>query len=314
MRVCKRDGSFEKVSLDAIQDRLESLCWGLEGVQADLVAQKTCVGLYDGVRTAELDGLAAETAIEMMTISPDYEKLAARIIVSDLHKSTPDTVLEAFEKMHCYVNDYGEKSSLISDELMEAMHRHVDKIEEVVDFDKDYEYDYFAVKTLQKSYLMKIHDSIIERPQTMLMRVSLGIWTDDIDRAIETYLLMRDRKMTHATPTLFNAGTPKPQLSSCFLVANKGDSLDQIYDTLKECALISKYAGGIGIHMHNVRATGSLIRGTGGKSNGLLPLLRVLNNQARYVNQGGRRAGSIAVYARACSFSNFVLGQAIDCI
>jgi ribonucleotide reductase alpha subunit len=178
---------------------------------------------------------------------------------------------------------------------MDVMRHHTGRIEDAVDFDKDYEYDYFAIKTLQKSYLMKIHDTIVERPQTMLMRVALGIWTDDIERAIETYTLMRDRKMTHATPTLFNAGTPRPQLSSCFLVANKGDSLDQIYDTLKECALISKYAGGIGLHMHNVRATGSLIRGTGGKSNGLLPLLRVLNNQARYVNQGGRRAGSIAM-------------------
>jgi ribonucleoside-diphosphate reductase alpha chain len=263
-----------------------------------MIAQKVIAGVYPGVTTMELDNLAAETAAFLTTTHPGYGVLAARIAVSNLQKQTPKSFSAVAKILHDYVEPKsGQPAPLLADDVYAVIVANADKIDSAIVYDRDFGYDYFGFKTLERSYLLKVHGKITERPQHMLMRCALGIHKDDVDAAIETYNLMSERWFTHASPTLFNAGTPKAQLSSCFLVAMKDDSIEGIYDTLKECALISKSAGGIGFHMSNIRATGSYIRGTNGTSNGIVPMLRVFNDTARYVDQGGgKRKGAIAVY------------------
>jgi ribonucleoside-diphosphate reductase subunit M1 len=266
--------------------------------QAFLGCALQCSGVYAGVTTSALDELAAETAATMATKHPDYGQLAANIAVSNLHKETSDDIVSVANEMFNHVNPRTNLSSpLISEDIHSLIHKHQKRIDLAIDYDRDYYYDYFGFKTLARSYLLRVNNKIVERPQMMLMRVALGIHKHDIDRAIRTYDLLSQRWMTHASPTLFNAGTPQPQLSSCFLVHMKDDSIDGIYDTLKECAMISKSAGGIGVAMHNIRATSSYIRGTNGTSNGIVPMLRVFNDTARYVDQGGgKRKGAFAMY------------------
>jgi ribonucleoside-diphosphate reductase alpha chain len=255
-------------------------------------------GLYDGVTTSELDNLAAEIAATMTTTHPDYAKLAARISVSNLHKNTKKSFSETMEDLYTYVNPRtGKKAPLLSEEVYNIIKKNADKLDSSIIYNRDFGYDFFGFKTLERSYLLKLNGQIVERPQHMLMRVSIGIHLNDIESALETYELMSKRYFTHATPTLFNSGTPKPQMSSCFLLAMKDDSIDGIYDTLKQTAKISQSAGGIGLSIHNVRATGSYIAGTNGTSNGIVPMLRVFNDTARYVDQGGgKRKGSFAIY------------------
>ncbi|MGB1941179.1 MAG: ribonucleoside-diphosphate reductase subunit alpha, partial [Flavobacteriaceae bacterium] len=255
-------------------------------------------GLYDGVTTSELDNLAAETAATMTTTHPDYAQLAARISVSNLHKNTKKSFVETMTDLYTYVNPRtGKKAPLLADNVHKIIKDNAELLDSTIIYNRDFGYDYFGFKTLERSYLLKINGQIVERPQHMLMRVSVGIHLDDLDAAIETYHLMSKRYFTHATPTLFNSGTPKPQMSSCFLLAMKDDSIDGIYDTLKQTAKISQSAGGIGLSIHNIRATGSYIAGTNGTSNGIVPMLRVFNDTARYVDQGGgKRKGSFAIY------------------
>ena len=284
---------------DKITDRVRKLCYELnELVDPVKVAMRVIEGLYDGVTTSELDNLAAETAASMTTTHPDYAQLAARIAVSNLHKNTTKSFSETMHEMYHYVNPRtGQASPLLSDEVYEAIMANAEVLDSTIIYNRDFNYDYFGFKTLERSYLLKINGKIVERPQHMLMRVSVGIHLNDIEAAIETYELMSKKFFTHATPTLFNAGTPKPQMSSCFLLTMRDDSIDGIYDTLKQTAKISQSAGGIGLSIHNVRATGSYIRGTNGTSNGIVPMLRVFNDTARYVDQGGgKRKGSFAVY------------------
>lgn len=299
MYVVKRDGHKEPVMFDKITDRIKKLCYGLNDlVDAVKVAMRVIEGLYDGVTTSELDNLAAETAASMTVTHPDYAQLAARIAVSNLHKNTKKSFSETMTDMHEYVNPRtGQKSPLISDEVFDVINANAAVLDSMIIYNRDFNYDYFGFKTLERSYLLKINGKIVERPQHMLMRVSVGIHLDDIESVKETYELMSKKFFTHATPTLFNAGTPKPQMSSCFLLTMKDDSIDGIYDTLKQTAKISQSAGGIGLSIHNVRATGSYIRGTNGTSNGIVPMLRVFNDTARYVDQGGgKRKGSFAIY------------------
>ena len=300
MFVIKRDGRRESVRFDKITARIEKLCNGLDGkhISPVEVAKKVINGLYDGVTTQELDNLAAETAASMATRHPDYALLAARISVSNLHKVTSGSFSNTMKRLYTYVDPKTESNaSIISKDVWRIVKEHAKQLDEAIDYSRDFTYDYFGFKTLERSYLMKCDGKIVERPQHMLMRVSIGIHMDDIDAAIETYNLMSEKWFTHATPTLFNAGTPKPQMSSCFLLTMQEDSIDGIYDTLKQCALISQSAGGIGLSIHNVRATGSYIKGTNGTSNGLVPMLRVFNDTARYVDQGGgKRKGAFAVY------------------
>ena len=300
MYVIKRSGNKEPVSFDKITERLNKLCDESPTLNIDPVriSQKVVSGVYPGVTTRELDVLAAETAAYSATEHPDYSKLAARIEVSNLHKNTSNSFSKTAEKLYAYVNPRtGLNGPLLSDSTMEAIRKYKNKIEETIDYTRDYTYSYFGFKTLEKSYLLKINGTIAERPQDMLMRVALGIHGDDITSVIETYNLMSNRFFTHATPTLFNAGTPRPQMSSCFLLMMKADSVDGIFETLKDCAKISKYAGGIGVSVHNVRAKDSYIAGTNGVSNGLVPMLQVYNDTARYIDQGGgRRKGSFAMY------------------
>lgn len=284
---------------DKITERVKVLCYGLnELVDPVKVAMRVIEGLYDGVTTSELDNLAAETAAAMTVTHPDYAQLAARIAVSNLHKNTKKSFSETMSDMYHYVNPRtGKASPLVSDEAYEVITANAERLDSAIIYTRDFGYDYFGFKTLERSYLLKINGKIVERPQHMLMRVSVGIHLDDIDSAIETYELMSKKFFTHATPTLFNAGTPKPQMSSCFLLAMQDDSIDGIYDTLKQTAKISQSAGGIGLSIHNIRATGSYIRGTNGTSNGIVPMLRVFNDTARYVDQGGgKRKGSFAIY------------------
>lgn len=270
----------------------------MDYVDPVLVAMKVIGGLYKGVSTVELDNLAAETAASMTTQHPDYAILAARIAVSNLHKKTGKVFSEVMQKLYDFHHPKtGEHAPMISDETYNIIMKNADKLNSAVVYDRDFSYTYFGFKTLERSYLLKINKVVAERPQHMLMRVSIGIHGEDIDAAIETYNLMSERYFTHASPTLFNAGTKWPQLSSCFLLTMSDDSIAGIYDTLKQCALISKSAGGIGLNVHNIRATGSLIAGTNGTSNGLVPMLRVFNNTARYVDQGGnKRPGAFAIY------------------
>src|SRR6056300_1312821 len=299
MRVLKRDGRKEAVKFDKITARIEKLCYGLsEYVDPVSVAKRVIDGVYDGVTTSELDNLAAETAASMTIKHPDYANLAARIAVSNLHKSTKKSFSETVQGLYEYINpETGKPAPLIADDVFEIISKNSEFIDSQLIYDRDFSYDYFGFKTLERSYLLRMHGKIVERPQHMLMRVSIGIHKEDIEAALETYELMSKRYFTHATPTLFNSGTPKPQMSSCFLLAMKDDSIDGIYDTLKQTAKISQSAGGIGLSIHNVRATGSYIKGTGGTSNGIVPMLRVFNDTARYVDQGGgKRKGSFAIY------------------
>ena len=299
MYVVKRDGRKELIMFDKITARVRKLCYGLNGLVDPLkVAMRVIEGLYDGVTTSELDNLAAEIAATMTTTHPDYAKLAARISVSNLHKNTKKSFSETMEDLYLYVNPRnGKKAPLLSDEVFKVISENSELLDSTIIYNRDFGYDYFGFKTLERSYLLKINGQIAERPQHMLMRVSIGIHLDDLDSAIETYELMSKKYFTHATPTLFNSGTPKPQMSSCFLLAMKDDSIDGIYDTLKNTAKISQSAGGIGLSIHNIRAKGSYIAGTNGTSNGIVPMLQVFNDTARYVDQGGgKRKGSFAIY------------------
>ena len=300
MLVVKRDGRRESVKFDKITARIEKLCYGLDPkfVNPVEVAMKVINGLYDGVSTQELDNLAAEIAATMTTRHPDFAKLAARIAVSNLHKVTSKSFSNTMKRLYQHVDSKtGQNAPMISKETWKIIKEHAAELDEAILYDRDFSYDFFGFKTLERSYLMKIEGKTMERPQHMLMRVAVGIHGNDIPAAIETYNLMSEKWFTHATPTLFNAGTPKPQLSSCFLLTMKDDSIDGIYDTLKQCAKISQSAGGIGLSIHNVRAKGSYIKGTGGTSNGIVPMLRNFDMTARYVDQGGgKRKGSFAVY------------------
>ncbi|MBX2965269.1 MAG: ribonucleoside-diphosphate reductase subunit alpha [Cyclobacteriaceae bacterium] len=300
MLVIKRDGRRESVKFDKITARIEKLCYGLDTkyISPVEIAMKVINGLYDGVSTIQLDNLAAEIAATLTTKHPDYAKLAARLATSNLHKVTSKSFSNTMKRLYTYVDPKtGENAPLISKETWKIVRSHAAELDEAILYDRDFSYDYFGFKTLERSYLMKIDGKIVERPQHMLMRVAVGIHGEDIPAAIETYNLLSEKWFTHATPTLFNAGTPKPQLSSCFLLTMQDDSIDGIYDTLKQCAKISQSAGGIGLSIHNVRAKGSYIKGTGGTSNGIVPMLRNFDMTARYVDQGGgKRKGSFAMY------------------
>jgi len=299
MFVLKRDGRSEAVKFDKITGRIKKLCYGLHpSVDPVKISMKVIEGIYDGVTTTVLDNLAAETAASLTTTHPDYALLASRIAVSNLHKNTEKSFSATMEAMYTYIDPKTSKEApLLADDVYKIIVDNAEQLDSTIIYDRDFGYDYFGFKTLERSYLLKINGEVAERPQHMLMRVAIGIHKDDIDAAIETYDLMSERWFTHATPTLFNAGTPKPQMSSCFLLTTKDDSISGIYDTLTQCAKISQSAGGIGLAIHNIRATGSYIRGTNGTSNGIVPMLRVFNDTARYVDQGGgKRKGSFAIY------------------
>jgi len=300
MYVIKRSGKQEDVSFDKITARVKKLCYGLDPDYVDhiAIAKKVIQGLYAGVTTTELDNLAAETAATMATDHPDYAILAARIAVSNLHKNTKKSFSKTMRDLHQYIDPKtGENAGLIGDETFELIWKHRDELDSAIIYDRDYSFDYFGFKTLERSYLLRMKGEVVERPQHMLMRAAVGIHGEDIEAAIETYHYMSEKWFIHATPTLFNAGTPKPQLSSCFLLSMTEDSISGIFETLSRCAKISQSAGGIGLSIHNIRATGSYIKGTGGASNGIIPMLRVYNDTARYVDQGGgKRKGAFAIY------------------
>jgi ribonucleoside-diphosphate reductase alpha chain len=300
MLVIKRDGRRESVRFDKITARIENLCYELDPkfIQPIEVAKKVIDGLYDGVTTSELDNLAAEVCASLTVRHPDYAILAARIAISNLHKTTSQSFSNTMKRLYTYVNPKtGENAQLIDTEVYGIIKNHAARLDEAIDYRRDFGYDYFGYKTLEKSYLIRLDGKVVERPQHMLMRVAVGIHREDIESVIETYNLLSEKWFTHATPTLFNAGTPKPQLSSCFLLTMKDDSIDGIYDTLKQCAKISQSAGGIGLSIHHVRAKGSYIKGTNGVSNGIVPMLRNFDMTARYVDQGGgKRKGSFAIY------------------
>lgn len=298
--VIKRDGRKEPVKFDKITARIQKLCYGLNPQFVDpiQVTMKVIQGIKTGISTVELDNLAAETAASLTTRHPDYALLASRIAISNLHKMTKKSFSETMRDLYNYIDPKtNHNAQLIADDVMEIISENAEILDSTIIYDRDFGYDYFGFKTLEKSYLLKINGKVVERPQHMLMRVSVGIHKNDIESVIQTYNFMSERWFTHATPTLFNAGTPKPQMSSCFLLTMKDDSIDGIYDTLKQCAKISQSAGGIGLAIHDVRATGSYIKGTNGTSNGIVPMLRVFNDTARYVDQGGgKRKGSFAIY------------------
>lgn len=299
MQVIKRTGKREEVSFDKITARVKKLVYGLsDHVNPIKISMKVIEGLYDGVSTSDLDNLAAETAATMTAIHPDYALLAARVAISNLHKNTNKSFSETMEALYNYIDPITkQKAGLISDVTIDVIRRHADQLDSAIIYDRDYGFDYFGFKTLERSYLLRMDKQVVERPQHMLMRASIGIHGEDVASAIETYNLMSEKWFIHATPTLFNAGTPKPQLSSCFLLSMVDDSIEGIFETLSRCAKISQSAGGIGLSIHNVRATGSYIKGTGGTSNGIIPMLRVFNDTARYVDQGGgKRKGAFAVY------------------
>ena len=295
MRVVKRSGETEDVSFDKVLARIQHLSDGL-GVDSYDVAQKVCGRIYNGVNTSELDELAAQLCSSMMIDNPNYGQLAARIIISNHHKNTSPSFSETIQMMYNNKDIEGNSSPLVSEKLYNVVMNNKEKLNSYIDHNRDYTLDYFGFKTLERSYLTKVGGRIVERPQYMWMRVALGIHDDDFKDALKTYDLMSRKYFTHATPTLFNAGTRHQQMSSCYLLAMEDDSLEGIYNTIKDCALISKFAGGIGLHIHNIRAKGSYIRGTNGKSTGIVPMLRVLNGTARYVDQGSRRLGSFAIY------------------
>ncbi|PWN36770.1 putative RNR1-ribonucleoside-diphosphate reductase large subunit [Meira miltonrushii] len=298
--VYKRDGRKEAVKFDKVTARVSKLCYGLDSVFIDPIeiTRKVIDGIYDGVTTVELDNLAAETAAYKTTTHPDYAVLAARIAISNLHKETRKSFSQVIKDLFEYVNPRnGKHSPMISETTYNAIMKNQAQLDSAIIYDRDFHYNFFGFKTLERSYLLRINGKVAERPQHMLMRVAVGIHGEDVEAAIETYNLLSEKYFTHASPTLFNAGTPRPQMSSCFLVSMKDDSIDGIYDTLKICAMISKSAGGIGLNIHNIRGTGSYIAGTNGTSNGIVPMLRVFNTTARYVDQGGnKRPGAFAVY------------------
>lgn len=299
MEVVKRDGRCVPVMFDKITARIKKLCYGLSSnVDAAVVTQKVAAGLRNGVSVIEIDQLAAETAAYMSTNHPDYSILAARIAVSNLHKQTPKAFSLVVRRLHAHVDLHGERCPIVSDELLDIVDKHGERIDSAIVYDRDFEYDFFGFKTLERAYLLRCDGEILERPQHMMMRVALGIHgIHALDLAIETYHLMSTRFFIHATPTMFNAGTPEPQMSSCFLLDVQDDSIDGIFQTVRQCANISKCAGGIGVSVTKIRASGSLIRGSGGSSNGLVPMLRVFDATARYVDQGGgKRKGAFAVY------------------
>ena len=299
MFVIKRNGKREPVKFDKVTARIEKLSYSLSPlVNVHEVAKKTIEGIYDGVPTTELDNLAAETAASLTTVHPDYALLASRIAVSNLHKNTIKSFSSCMRKLYNYTDGKtGRRMPLIADDVMEIIESNADLLDSTIIYDRDYSFDYFGFRTLEKSYLLRVDGKIAERPQHMYMRVAVGIHKHDLLAVIKTYHLMSEKWYTHATPTLFNAGTPKPQMSSCFLLTMKEDSIDGIYDTLKQTAKISQSAGGIGLAIHNIRATGSYISGTNGSSNGIIPMLRVFNDTARYVDQGGgKRKGAFAIY------------------
>jgi ribonucleoside-diphosphate reductase alpha chain len=300
MYVIKRDGRRESVKFDKITARISKLCYGLNMsfVNPLDVAKKVIDGIYDGVTTIELDNLAAEIAASLTVKHPEYALLAARIAISNLHKTTSKSFSNTIKRLYNYIDPKtGENAALISKEVYDVVRKNAALLDSTIIYDRDFGYDYFGFKTLERSYLLKCEGKVVERPQHMLMRVAVGIHMDDLDSVVETYNYLSERWFTHATPTLFNAGTPKPQLSSCFLLTMKSDSIDGIYDTLKQTARISQSAGGIGLAIHDIRATGSYIKGTNGTSNGIIPMLRVFNDTARYVDQGGgKRKGAFAVY------------------
>mmetsp|Transcript_14240 Transcript_14240/g.35328 ORF Transcript_14240/g.35328 Transcript_14240/m.35328 type:complete len:819 (+) Transcript_14240:104-2560(+) len=299
MYVVKRDGTREKVAFDKITERIRKLCFGLnkDYLVPERIAQKVVEGVFDGVHTTQLDNLAAETCAYMSQMHPDFSLLAARVAISNLQKMTSSNFEDTSRKLYEYQDDSGRSCALLSKEYFDFASEHWDLIQETLKYERDFNYDYFGFKTLERSYLLRVNGVIVERPQHLIMRCALGIHMGDIKGALETYEWMSNKYFTHATPTLFNAGTPKNQMSSCFLLSMAEDSIDGIYDTLKRCAKISKSAGGIGVAISNVRASGSYIRGTNGYSNGLVPMLRVFNDTARYVDQGGgRRKGAFAMY------------------
>ena len=299
MYVIKRDGRREAVKFDKITARVKKLCYELNPLVDPLkVAKKVIEGVYDGVTTTELDNLAAEIAANLTVQHPDYALLASRIAVSNLHKNTKKSFSETVKDLFEYVDpNTSENAGLIAEDVYKVVTDNAELLDSTIIYDRDFSYDFFGFKTLERSYLLKINGQVVERPQQMLMRVAVGIHKKDVESAIRTYELMSEGWFTHATPTLFNAGTPKPQMSSCFLLQMKEDSITGIYDTLKQCAQISQSAGGIGLSIHNVRATGTYIKGTNGTSNGIVPMLRVFNDTARYVDQGGgKRKGSFAMY------------------
>ncbi|TSJ81365.1 MAG: ribonucleoside-diphosphate reductase subunit alpha [Candidatus Cardinium sp.] len=300
MLVIKRDGRLESVKFDKITARIEKLCYGLNRDYIDIIAivKKIIEGIYDRVTTSAIDNLAAETVATMTVYYPDYAILAARIAVSNLHKETSKSFSSTIKRLYTYVNpSTGQNASLIDQAIYNIVASHAASLDNAIVHERDFFYDFFGFKTLERSYLLKIHGKVVERPQYMLMRVALGIHGDDLEAVLETYQLMSEKWFTHATPTLFNAGTPKPQLSSCFLLTMQDDSIEGIYNTLAQCAKISQSAGGIGLSIHNIRATGSYIRGTNGISNGIVPMLRNFDMTARYVDQGGgKRKGSFAIY------------------
>lgn len=298
--VVKRDGRKEQVQFDKITARINKLSYGLDIAYVDpiKVAKKVIQGVFDGVSTTKLDDLAAETAASLTPLHPDYAKLASRIAVSNLHKNTEKVFSKVMDSLYNYINPKtGEKAPLLADDVYEVIVKHKSTLDSAIIYDRDFNFDYFGFKTLERSYLLKIDGDVAERPQHMYMRVAVGIHKDDIENVIKTYHRLSEGWYTHATPTLFNAGTPSPQMSSCFLLTMQDDSIDGIFNTLKQCAKISQTAGGIGLSIHNIRATGSYIRGTNGVSNGIVPMLKVFNDTARYVDQGGgKRKGSFAIY------------------
>ena len=300
MQVIKRTGRKEEVSFDKIKARIKKLCYDLDVNFVDHIAisQRVIQGLFDGVTTSELDNLAAETAASMATEHPDYAILAARIAISNLHKNTNKSFSKTMRELYEYIDPKtGESAGLISNKHLAIVEANADRLDSAIIYDRDFSFDYFGFKTLERSYLLRANGKVVERPQHLLMRAAVGIHGEDIDSALETYNYMSQKWFIHATPTLFNAATPKPQLSSCFLLTMTEDSISGIFETLSRCAKISQAAGGIGLSIHNVRAKGSYIKGTGGTSNGIIPMLRVFNDTARYVDQGGgKRKGAFAVY------------------
>ncbi len=299
MKVKKRNGELEEMRYDKITKRISALCHDLnmEYVDPTYITLKVTQGIYDGISTIELDKLAAETAAQMTTTHPDYSKLAGRLAVSNLHKSTPKKFSQCIKELHSFIEPKtGKESCLISDELYDFVIENRDAIDSSIVMDRDLDFDFFGIKTLERSYLLKIGDRIVERPQYLYMRVALGICKGDLEMGIRIYNDLSQHYYTHATPTLFNAGTPRAQMSSCFLIANKSDSIEGLFSTIKDVAHISKWAGGIGLHVHNVRAKGAYIKGTGGESDGLIPMMKTYNEIARWINQGGKRKGSFAIY------------------
>ncbi len=299
MKVKKRDGSLEDMRYDKITKRIQYFCDNLDTnfIDATLITLKVTQGIYDGITTNELDTLAAETAASLVTTHPDYAKLAGRLAVSNLHKTTPKKFSQSIKELYSFVESKtGKETSLIANDVYQFVIQNKETLDNYIKQDRDFDFDYFGIKTLERSYLLKNGSKIVERPQYMYMRVAVGICNGDISMALKIYDGLSLQYYTHATPTLFNAGTVKPQMSSCFLVANKGDDIDNLFDTIKDVAKISKWAGGIGLHVHDVRGKGSYIKGTGGESDGLIPMMKTYNEVARWINQGGKRKGSFAIY------------------